>query len=295
MKNPDKIKIAQESSKILSAHLSQFTLDIFNTKDSEDHYDWLDTGLFSATLVEIGNRLFACTAAHCVDEEASLSRYWILDDNVKHVKNHNSCVIAAHCNPNKNPDVGIIELNRSCFLSSSTKKPCGVDRIHICGPGRSDRLACLIGLPNVLKEKHKDSTGEVVGVTSRFFGYNSFPFKDTNEIWEQTQPASDRDIDILLDYPKNDITRVDTGQPYSLPDPYGMSGGGLWDHGFDPDKLWSCDHAILIGVQSHWNENKRYVRAVQIIYWLRLVYSRYPDLRHILESKFPALGHDVTE
>ncbi len=104
-------------------------------------------------------------------------------------------------------------------------------------------------------------------------------------------PDADAAIDIILDYPAGDSAtkRLDKEGPFALPDPSGMSGGGLWDQGFETQLIWKPEGASLMGIQSAWHPKERYVRAVQIIHWLRLVHQHYPDLRNILEERFPEL------
>ncbi|MEM8865398.1 MAG: hypothetical protein AAGF31_07605, partial [Planctomycetota bacterium] len=99
-------------------------------------------------------------------------------------------------------------------------------------------------------------------------------------------PSLDQSIDIMMHYPSGtaDTHRTDTGEPVELPNPKGMSGGGLWDQGFDADELWSTDSAFLFGIQCSWFPTKRYVRVVQISHWLDLVKTRFPELTSSIED-----------
>ena len=128
---------------------------------------------------------------------------------------------------------------------------------------------------------------DIAGVT-----FNSKTEAPAGEVWSRVDPPADPLFDIILDYPPGkDTTRLlDTSAPVALPDPQGMSGGGLWDQGFSGNTLWHPEDASLIGVQSSWHPESRYVRVVQIVHWLRLVHEHYPDLRLTLEKLFPEMG-----
>jgi hypothetical protein len=261
-------------------------LSIFNTADSNDPKDW---NIFSGTLVEIGDHLFVCTASHCVDQGQSFTRYWILGDRPRFSGDGMPRVVAAHGYGGDVPDTGLLELDRATFAKFSSKRPCSIERIENCGPGRSDRLSSLIGAPSQLVEP--EQSGQAKGFKAVVISYNSTATLPTEPLWAKVAPAADKDLDIILDYPagNDSTTRLDTNQKYKLPDPSGMSGGGLWDQGFGRGKMWSPEHAFLYGIQSAWHETERYVRAVQIVHWFRLVHQHYPDLHGVLEAKFPVL------
>ena len=110
---------------------------------------------------------------------------------------------------------------------------------------------------------------------------------------ENEWPASlnaDLGKHIILDYPNTPGVRMDNDNPVMLPNPKGMSGGGLWDQGFENNELWTSESAKLIGVQSSWYPKVRYACVVQIVHWLRLIHANYPDLRAILEAQFTELA-----
>lgn len=110
--------------------------------------------------------------------------------------------------------------------------------------------------------------------------------------WPEVPPdswPSDAETDVFLDYPDDDSLVNEGYWPIDLPDPSGMSGGGIWDEGHGLDPIWSPESVKLFAIQSGWYEKKRYVRGVQIIHWLRLIHEHYRDLRPLLEEQFPVL------
>jgi len=286
MNYQEKYKISRESSQALLKHLSGCVLSIFNTDDGNGPTKW---DVFSGTLVAIGERLFVCTASHCIDQGQSLTRYWILGDKPRYMSDGAPRVVAAHGSLGDNPDVGLLELDRASFAQFSSKVACTIDRIEVAGAGRNNRLVSLIGAPAQLVKPEK--IGQAEGFKAMVISYCSHPLDPSDPTWAKVEPPADVNIDIVLDYPagQDQTTRLDTNEKYALPEPGGMSGGGLWDQGFGTHDVWSPTHAFLFGIQSAWHEGKRYVRAVQIIHWLRLIHQHYPDLRTNLEARFPIL------
>lgn len=283
-----KLAIATESSQALHKHLSRYAVSVFDTNDDPTPQSW---GVFSGTLVSIGERVFMATASHCVQTPASSSRYWILGDQPRLKSEGIPVVVAAWSTPNNFPDVGVFELDGVSLANCTPKIPCPIDRLKISGTGRSDRLASLVGNPGQYLEKESRSSRQ--GLKAVVISYNSLPIGISEWPRFKADPALDQGVDILMHYPSGtgDTTQLDTGLPIELPNPEGMSGGGLWDQGFGIKGVWSVDDAFLFGIQRAWFSHHRFVRAVQIKHWLRLVYQHYPDLHTILDGQFPDLHH----
>jgi hypothetical protein len=281
-----KIAIASQSSQALFKSLSTHSVSIFDTDDKDDPSGW---GLFSGTLVQIGKRVFVATASHCVTMPASSTRYWILPDAPQHASERATIIVAAWKTTGDRPDVGVLELDAASLVPYTSKTPCLLDRLRIEGLGRADRICSLVGTPGQYVQQENIGAGK--GLKAVAISYSSSPIGIAEWPTFNASPALDLGIDILMHYPAgtNDTTRLDTGLPIELPDPSGMSGGGLWDQGFNTGKIWSTDEAFLFGIQSAWFPSKRYVRVVQIKHWLRLVHQHYPDLQSEIDGKFPTL------
>ena len=286
MDKQQKLAIASQSSQALLKSLSAHSVSIFDTDDKEDPSGW---GVFSGILVQIGKRVLVATASHCVTTPSSPTRYWILPDTPQQVSERSSTVVAAWRTPGDWPDVGIIELDPLSVALFRSKSPCLLERIRIEGLGRPDRICSLIGTPSQYIQQ--ETSGAAKGLKAVAISFNSFPIGPGDWPKFLASPPLDQDVDVLMHYPAgiNDTTRLDTGLPIELPDPSGMSGGGLWDQGFNNGKIWSTDEAFLFGIQSAWFPSKRYVRAVQIKHWIRLVHQTYPDLQSEIDVKFPTL------
>jgi len=282
-----KLAIASESSQAVFKFVSQFAVSVFDTHDRDD--DPSSWEVFSGTLVEIGDHFFVATASHCVHTPLSPSRYWILGDRPHYKSDGIPVIIAGYGMPGDRPDVGILEVDWDSLARHSTKTPCPIERIQIAGIGRPNRIVSLVGSPGQYVEP--ESRGEARGFKSVVISYSTVPIGASEWPTFGANPPLDQNIDILLEYPGgvDHTTRLDTGAALELPHPGGMSGGGLWDQGFDTGTMWSTDNAFLFGIQSAWFPNRRYVRAVQIKHWLRLVHQHYPDLRAELDQRFPDL------
>jgi hypothetical protein len=92
----------------------------------------------------------------------------------------------------------------------------------------------------------------------------------------------DPSVDIILDYDPQQTIQRSEGHNLPLPPPFGMSGGGIWDQDFKTGELWDASSPKLIGIQSSWFSKGKYLRGIQVIHALRLIYNRYPDLRQLL-------------
>jgi hypothetical protein len=105
-------------------------------------------------------------------------------------------------------------------------------------------------------------------------------------------PASDCTVDIFLPYdPEKEMWYYEENErDDNLPEPRGASGGGLWQGSLSKVEHWNAEGVQLIGIQSRWNEKKKYVRGCRIIHWLRLLHEHCSDLRPTLVAGFPELA-----
>jgi hypothetical protein len=240
--------------------------------------------LSSGTLVSICDRLFICTASHCVSRTDD--HVWVLSgEPTISTDPHILIVNKGYYLDDNDPDVGFLELGTDDATEFLKKEACPVDRLAIRGIGRPFRPTILIGCPDAYL-KREEQNG-CVSFLPQTFGYIVVP-KPANEWHTVINPDPRKHI--ILDYPDTSGERTDNGQQAHLPIPVGMSGGGLWDHGFEDNVIWTSDSARLIGIQSSWHPTLRYAKAIQIVHWLRLIHANYPDLRPTLEAQFGQLS-----
>lgn len=93
--------------------------------------------------------------------------------------------------------------------------------------------------------------------------------------------AGDKTSEIFIKYPETGI-EGEEGQTIELPEPYGISGGGIWVLNAKTKGPWSPDKAELIGIEHSWSESHRYLRGTQVQYGLDLIASRIPDLAPLI-------------
>ena len=278
------LDIAGQSSSALLKHLFNYSVSVVDTCNPDgDPKNWK---IFSGTLVEIEDKLLVATASHCIAGEQLQGRYWLVGNKAK-LRGKDSCVLTTYRSIGDDPDVGIMELDRNLFSHFSDQAGISISRLKPSGIGRCDTLAILIGCPG--ERVAKEERGALMGLGINTDSYASNPLNI--EEWPITERSNlNPDKDIILSYPneENSTRCLETGRPIMLPDPYGMSGGGLWDQGFGPG-LWSAENSFLFGIQSSWFSKERFLRVTQIQHWLKLVYEKYPDLRPKLLNEFPDL------
>jgi hypothetical protein len=195
-------------------------------------------------------------------------------------------VITSHGTSDHRPDVGLIEVDRESFSTFCSKPAIPISRIST--DDIENRLATLMGTPF---ESVKMFPGGAKGIKAMVAGYASSPIDVAKWPNINSREPLDRTVDILMRYPDHspDI-RDEAGIQTDLPDPHGMSGGGLWDHGLETSHVWSVDDSRLAGIQSAWFNRRGYVRVVRVMHWLALVHQHYPTIRPELESQFPELA-----
>jgi hypothetical protein len=162
---------------------------------------------------------------------------------------------------------------------------CTLKNVALRGYGRENRGVLVVGAPaehaKITRDDAKTATYKANVMT-----YWTVPFlpNEWPTVPAGAEPANP-EVDIFLNYPEDEVTE-DGVTPFNLPHPGGMSGGGIWDQEMFQGELWDPNAVKLIGIQSRWDENGRYLRGVQIVHWLRLVFRDFPDLRSTLLETF---------
>lgn len=280
MDDKTKLVIVDQSMKELKPFLFQQSVGFFIPRD--------DGGvtLASGTLVSIGERVFIATASHAVPDTSENENYTFISKQYGS-EIPQSPILNKGKNPDDDPDVGYLELGSNRAAEYLRKTACPLERLAIKGIGRPLRHAMLVGNPGeYVKNKEPIEVG-TTGLDPTMIGYLTGPLMESE--WPDV-PDSDPTKHICLEYPSAPAQELESGKSRNLPHPGGMSGGGLWDCGFEDGVLWTKESAKLIGIQSGWYEDLRYVLAVQIIHWLRLIYNDYQELRQIMEGHFPELS-----
>jgi len=284
--------ILSESVPGLTSFLYRHSVAIVKAEDGDELYQD-ELRLATGTLISIGKRLFVATASHVIPTDP-YTRIWILGEDRGELPVSRFEIVNRARNAKDRPDVGFFELCVNASFISQDQEICTIDRIAIQGVGRPSRPILLIGGPGEWAKviQRSDPSSSEKNSNSIFIptliSYLTVPLQ--KQEWPTATLNTDPLINILLPYPETPASEFESGKSINLPNPQGMSGGGLWDQGFEEGLIWSNESSKLFGIFTEWNEPHRYACAVQIIHWLRLIHSHYPDLRPILDGQFPRLA-----
>jgi hypothetical protein len=272
-----KLAIFKQSMSQLKPFLYQQSIAFFTSGDE-------GKVLSSGTLVSIDDKLFIATASHTIPA-ISEDDIWVFHTDPNRSTSAQMPILNKGKNPNNNPDVGFLELGANTYVDYLKERACPLEHLAILGVGRPLQSTILVGSPAEYVKKRQYAGPATIGFEPLIIAYLTIPLMESE--W-----TSDLNLDpikhILLEYPDTPGQQLETGDSTLLPNPEGMSGGGIWDHGFEGNVLWTNKSAKLIGIQSGWyKESPRYVCATQIIHWLRLIHNNYPDLQSVLEHHLP--------
>lgn len=245
--------------------------------------DRRDMGNGSGTLVQIGEHLFIATAKHVIPSDPN-GRIWPMTRNIRHEADG----FPAYKRVGKHPsyDLGYLEVHPEGVTKYFGEREfCTLKNIALRGCGRQNFAVIAVGAPaehaKITRDDAKTATYKANVMT-----YWTVPLMPDEwpTVPADAEPAS-TGVDIFLNYPKEEVTE-DGVIPTALPHPGGMSGGGFWDQEMIKGELWDPNAIKLMGIQSRWDEDGRYLRGVQIVHWLRLIYRDFPDLRETLVEAF---------
>ncbi len=224
----------------------------------------------SGSLIQIESHYFVATAAHNLRPHTDEHTY------IGFSKEHSSEQLPfirrwpQPTDPEPNIDLGFIEISpdRARELSEKTFLP--LSRIRPFVNFWQNRVF-LCGFP---------SEYVPAGLAQK----NTFNLNGMGYLTETIDPksvnkdAKDVSRDIFIDYDEMSVL-VDQQDQFKMPEPYGISGGGLWALPKLPKgRLWSPNGTVLIGIERSWLERSRIAICTQMQFWLRLIAQEYSDL-----------------
>jgi hypothetical protein len=238
----------------------------------------------SGTAIKIGPRYFYATVAH--------AKVWSPDHlrlvpKQTHAENDEPIPFVRHVLAEGNVDVGAFEITHENFEQLGVV-PIDIDRIYDAGTAE-DRPSRLVGFP--ARYVRPASVGDK-SVT--LLSYACEPVGPTR--WGAISKRKlnlDRNIDIVINYDRDVIDWTkDSKLPTGMPDPYGMSGGGLWQRKepLKEGQLWTAGDLCLVGIQASWLSEVDFLKAVQIIQWCKMIAEEYDDLRDMIVAQVPRAG-----
>lgn len=251
----------------------------------------IDTGseelpLSSGTLIDVFGHLLVATAAHTIPPNPE-GRLWLLPKKPR--KPTEGMLGFVKIKRRADLDIGLLEIDQTAaveYFGSIT--PCNIAQIKVLGPTRPRSLISLIGSPvGFVKKGSREGLPEFV---PQVVSYSTIAF--TPEEWPtppKTEPRANQVNDIFFPLPEHDLVKLETNEPIKITTAKGFSGGGIWDLDVRGDEVWHPERASLFGIEFAWNETQRYVRGTQIIHWLRLVSTEYPNIAQRLAERFPEI------
>lgn len=234
----------------------------------------------TGTIFKIENRVFIATAAHVIVGNPN-GRLWPATEDFR----HESEGFPAYASFAKHPtlDVAYLEVSPDgAEKYFGTRVFASLNDIHPVGIGRENKSVIVVGAPaaHIDVKKQNDNTGSI-GAKVLFYWTVPPPYSEWPKV--TTDPLSAMN-DFVVEYPTDEQMKAEGFSPINLPHPGGISGGGIWDQGFDSGELWSPERSVLVAIQSRWYPKSRHLRAVQIHHWLRLLHCNFPDLRQSIET-----------
>ena len=249
----------------------------------------LDAGTGSGVFVRIEGHLFVATAAHVIPRHPQ-RRLAFVQRRTSRIQPGAVPILRDGKSESGWPDVGFLEVDPERTLSIVEKDAVGIDRINPSGPGDPGERCFLCGYPSDMILQRQ--VGHLLCSTFTPVSYCNVPI--TPDMWPSVPKDArppDAAVDMFMTYDLNEeMERYEENKGHydTLTRPEGTSGGGLWQ-ARPSVGLWSAERTALIGIQSSWKEEKKYIRACQIIHWLRLVRENYDDLAPSLVKAFPSL------
>jgi hypothetical protein len=220
--------------------------------------------------LRIGSSYFILTAAHVL-KDATLTSLWMFHGPSR-VEDRVKAVHMGRRGGEKHEilDVGFLEVAEKdakklglAFLS--------LDRLSKDLTTARDNLVMVNGFPNKTIQQVGD------GIHTKALLY--ITVLEHEEDWHD---GADPTLEIEVDYPES-VPEIDATAPVNLPDAPGMSGGGLWES--NPgrqDEIWSGRMVKLLGINTVWSPDGRWVRANRVENHLKLIAEEYPHLKEHL-------------
>ena len=259
--------ITDHEVKALFPHAFTHTVAILKYRCMED------CGVGSGTLIQLGSRFFFATAAHNLvsykDEYLYIGHTkqgtWELFPIERRWPQFNE----------REPefDVGYIEIPYDYICNIKEKKFLSLNRLRPFMNFWSTRVF-LIGFPAELVPRDL-ARKNLFDLHAMGYLTETIPLEEVKH-----DTVVSRDICIYYD---NVGIWVDNQSSFKIPEPYGISGGGLWALPTTPKgNLWNPQDTMLIGIDRSWFESTRTVPCTQVQHWLRLVARDYSDLNQYI-------------
>lgn len=133
-------------------------------------------------------------------------------------------------------------------------------------------------------------SGHVVdedSILSQGLVFPTFPYNGPQPKSAHFDPA----VHMLLHFTRDAMNTLD-GSIDKLPEPFGISGCGIWQVGDILEKeLKARDESSvkLVGIQHRWSRKSDYIQGTKIAYLLNFILENYPEARAAMNLVYPTL------
>lgn len=232
-----------------------------------DQQEVAGTRTATAISIQIGTRMFLCTAAH---------NFKVVLDNGQ--------VTFSPARPGSGPALVTIGQNYSECGEEGT-----LDTAWVEIERESAVRAGLVGVSlDVIDAFHimdvQNGWYMMVGLPGDFYKLTSKPVEEniplTIYITKPGKSANEMGDRLFLEYGKN--TQSPEGDVFDMPQPEGISGGGIWAVPRMEDvEVWTPYEYHMVGLAiSYWNNQ---IIGMRMHHWLKLVQNDHPELREYIE------------
>ena len=273
MNDKEKIQIASESTKAIHKLISSFTVSMLDTVTKE---------LGSGTLIQVENRVFIATARHCVPTSPN-ERLWILPERPRSMDDGMLGFVRSKRHPAM--DLAFLELTPDSVAEYLPRHQCcTLTNLSNRGYGRANRAIVVCGSPVQFVGGEATKTAPLKAENTAFATVPLTPSEFPTGLPDGL--TANPETDIWFEYP-TEALHCEKDAAILLTTPKGFSGGGIWDQEFNTNQVWAPTDAKLIGIPSWWDKDQRYACGIQIVHWLRFLWSELEECRPAIEAAFP--------
>ena len=259
-----KVKITDVSARIVNQFVLERTVVIaaYDADRLVDHC----TGM----LLRVGDEIVVITAAHMIKRFRPDQIQIIATSELSNIKcrpkfhrvkggDHRSLV-----------DVGYLTLSQSTASLLEANSFLTFDQLEVYPAEIESDLVLLFGMP----------TDDRVG--PRHVCYKSFSFFTSTAIGQTSQQTVLPDVLFPIDYPEQVFDSF-SNRLQKVPDPHGMSGGGVWRAKFKDTLVWSSKDIRLVGILTEFHSGPQLIKANRIEPLLRLLARDFSEAEHFLK------------
>jgi hypothetical protein len=258
---------AQYISDVLQQHINRHTVVVA----IHDGSQVIDHG--SGTLFMIDGTCLVLTAAHLIKDYAEQYIDIVGTYEPSSVSVTPICKKFWGGSMSDELDVGYLVLPDECLSLFGPQSFLTLDAMELYPERLSSDLTVFFGFPEVQHDKPKE----------RYERFQPFMYMAgiENDIdWSQ---SSNRPTQVKMEYPFK-VSDALTLKDIVLPNPSGMSGGGIWRSNINhvPLDTWTASHAKLIAIGTDWLDTKGTITANRIEVAVHLLAEEFSSAKNMI-------------